>query len=230
MKERFQRYAIYWTPIPDSPAAQFAALWFGGIEIFGLAPDLAGRAIKSPAAYGLHATLKAPFRLRDDVEPEALQEALDGFCEKRRPPAAAPLTPGHFQRYVTLVLKDRKAEIDWLAEECVTHFDRYRAALNDEDRSRREIDGMSVRQAAFLEQFGYPYVLSEFRFHISIAGPLVRAELDEVAQALAPHLRSVMAEPLLIEDLTLLGEPQGGGTFQPLSRHRFGKKRATGPA
>ncbi len=117
---------------------------------------------------------------------------------------------------------EKEADIDWLAAECVTHFDRFRAPLNEEDRNRREIDAMSAREAAFLEEFGYPYVLSDFRFHISLAGPLESADLGEVSKALAPRLAPFLVEPLSIEDLTLLGEPLGGGVFQPISRRRFG--------
>ncbi len=47
--------------------AEFGAAWFGGLETLGLAPDLFARATNSPAIYGLHATLKAPFRPREDV-------------------------------------------------------------------------------------------------------------------------------------------------------------------
>jgi hypothetical protein len=222
MRERFQRYAIYWTPPPETPMGKFGALWFGGFETCGLAPDLFARATQSPAIYGLHATLKAPFRLRDDVRPEALQDALDEFCARRRAPVGGRLALGCLPRYLTLMFADKETDIEWLAAECVTHFDRFRAPLNEEDRNRREIEDMTAREAAFLEEFGYPYVLSAFRFHITLAGPLEGAELDEAAKALEPHLAPFMVEPLSIEDLTLLGEPLGGGVFQPMSRHRFG--------
>ena len=167
--------------------AEFGALWFGGFETFGLAPELARRATKAPAVYGLHATFKAPFPLRDDVAPEALRDALDDFCANRRAPAAGRLILGHHQRYLTLMLNGLQADIDWLATECVTHFDHFRAPLDEEDDARRELDGLSQQEEAFLKEFGYPYVLSAFRFHISLAGPLESAELDEVAKALEPQ-------------------------------------------
>ncbi len=223
MTERFQRYAIYWTPAPETAMAEFGALWLGGTETFGLAPAFTARAIKSPAHYGLHATLKAPFRLRDDVSPRALQDALDEFCSTRRPASGGPLALAQYQRYLTLALNGNTADIDWLAAESVTHFDRFRAPLEEIDRNRREIDSMSPREATFLEEFGYPYVLSDFRFHISLAGPLAASELDETAKALDPHLASFVTGPFQIEDLTLLGEPKGGGVFKILSRHRFGR-------
>ncbi len=223
MTARFQRYAIYWTPAAETALARFGELWFGGCETFGLAPELAARATKNPAHYGLHATLKAPFRLRDNVRIPALQEALDDFCAIRRAQLGGALALGQYQRYLTLVLSGKTADIDWLAAECVTHFDRFRAPLEESDRRRREIDKMSAREAVFLEEFGYPYVLSDFRFHISLAGPLEGFELDDVTKTLHPHLGAFMTEPFQIEDLTLLGEPDGGGSFEQISRHRFSR-------
>jgi hypothetical protein len=223
MRERFQRFAIYWTPAPETAMAEFGALWFGGTGTFGLPPELAARATKAPAVYGLHATFKAPFRLKDDVAPEALRDALDDFCANRRAPAAGRLILDHHQHYLTLMLSGTEADIDWLAAECVTRFDRFRAPPDEEDDARRELDGLSPQEEAFLKEFGYPYVLSAFRFHISLAGPLDSAELDEVAKALEPYLASFMREPFEIKDLSLLGEPRSRGVFEVISRHRFGR-------
>ncbi len=223
MRERFQRFAIYWTPAPETALAEFGTRWFGGIETFGLPPKLAARAIKAPAVYGLHATFKAPFRLKDDVAPEALRDALDDFCASRRVPAAGRLILDHYQRYLTLMLSGTEADIDWLAAECVTQFDQFRAPPNEDDDARRELDDLSPQEEAFLKEFGYPYVLSAFRFHISLAGPLDGAELDAVAKTLEPRLACFMREPFEIGDLSLLGEPRSGGAFEVISRHRFGR-------
>ncbi len=218
----FQRYAIYWTPEPGSSLEAFGRRWFGqAAESFGFAPDLARRAVKSPARYGLHATLKAPVRLREGARAEDLQRALDAFCAARRGPDGGPFVPAIFQGYLGLVLSGRTADIDWLAGECVTHFDVFRAPLDERDRDRRANAGLSQKEREFLETFGYPYVLSTFQFHVSLAGPLAPAELHEVAAALEPHLAPFLAGPVKIGELSLLGEPDGGGVFEVLSRHRF---------
>ena len=223
MRKRFQRFAIYWTPAPETAMAKFGALWFGGFETFGLAPELVARATKAPAGYGLHATFKAPFPLKDDVAPEALGDALDDFCANRSAPAAGRLILGHHQHYLTLMLSGAEADIDWLAAECVTRFFRFRAPPNERENKRWELGDLSPQEETFLKDFGYPYVLSAFRFHISLAGPLDSAELDAVANALEPHLAPFMREPFEIRDLSLLGEPRSAGAFEVISRHRFGR-------
>jgi hypothetical protein len=222
MTEHFQRYAIYWTPEPGSDFASFGDRWFGAAgKTFELPPSLAARAVKSPARYRLHATLKAPFRLREGIGAGDLQDALDLFCAARRGPSGGALALATFQNYLGLVLSARTADIGWLAAECVTHFDRFRAPLDGTDRDRRAEASFSPEEHAYFESFGYPYVLSAFRFHISLAGPLPAARLKEVSAALAPHLAPFMDVPFRIGSLSLLGEPHGGGVFKPLSRHPF---------
>jgi hypothetical protein len=231
MTDRFQRYAIYWTPEPGSDFAAFGERWFGPAkECFGLAPSLAAHAVRSPARYRLHATLKAPFRLREGPSAGDLQKALDSFCAARRGPSGGGLVPAIFQNYLGLVLSARTADVDWLAAECVTHFDRFRAPLDGADRDRRAEASFSPAEQSFFESFGYPYVLSAFRFHISLAGPLTPAELNEVSTALAPHLVRFMDAPFRIDKLSLLGEPHGGGVFEPVSRHRFRHSTAAAPS
>ena len=221
MAKRYQRYAIYWTPRPESDLAAFGARWFTGpAATSGLGAELAARAVKAPARYGLHATLKnAPFPLREDASEAELRRALDAFCATRRAPSGGAFMPAFFQGFFVLVLSRRTADIDWLAAECVTRFDAFRAPGG---RSGVPPDGeLSAQEEAFVEEFGYPYVLSAFQFHVTLAGPLTGTELNEVAAALQPHLAPFLTAPAVIDGLSLLGELHGGGAFEIISRHPF---------
>lgn len=224
MAKRYRRYAIYWTPEPGSDLAAFGGRWFAEpAQSSGLAAGLALRAVKSPARYGLHATLKAPFPLEEEASAQNLQRALAAFCAKRRAPSGGALIPAFYQGYFALVLSERTADIDWLAAECVTHFDSFRAPGG---RSGVPAEGeLSPQEELFAAELGYPYVLSEFRFHVTLAGPLGEAELEEVAAVLAPHLAPFLRDPVMIDSLTLLGEPEDGGTFEFISRHPFRRRR-----
>ncbi len=222
MTKRFQRYAIYWTPELGSDLALFGERWFREpAEMSGLGADLASRAVSAQARYGLHATLKAPFPLREGASAQDLQQALDAFCAMRRAPSGGALSLAFFQGYFGLVPAERTADIDWLAAECVTHFDDFRAPGGASGVARPEMGELSPREEAFAEEFGYPHVLSAFQFHVSLAGPLGPNELDEVGAALKPHLAPFMTEPLTIRCLSLLGERADNGVFEPVSRHPF---------
>jgi hypothetical protein len=221
MAKPYTRHAIYWTPEPGSVLAAFGERWFAEpAQVSGLAPEFAAAAVKAPARYGLHATLKAPFPLRADAAAGDLQRALEAFCAKRRAPCGGAFVPAFFQGgWFGLVLSQRTAAIDWLAAECATHFDTFRAPGG---LSGVPADGeLSAREAAFAEEFGYPYVLSAFQFHVTLAGPLDDAGLNQVAAALQPHLVPFLREPAAIEGLTLLGEREDSHVFEIVSRHPF---------
>ena len=223
----FGRYALYWAPRPDSALADFGRTWLGSDpergepardrDCLGLDPSLVERATVAPRRYGLHATMKAPFRLAPGVTEAALTKALDTFCARRRRVKAGPLRLARFGTWLALVPTAPLADLDWLAAECVVHFDRFRAPLSEADRARRA--GLTdPLQRMYLEQFGYPQVLTAFFFHITLAGPLEPPELDAVEAALLPAVAPFTAASFALDDLCWFGDPGGGGLFKTCSR------------
>ena len=57
----------------------------------GLGDDLAERVTREPRRYGLHATLKAPFRLRSDIGLPQLAQALAELATQTQPLSTEPL-------------------------------------------------------------------------------------------------------------------------------------------
>lgn len=215
----FERYAIYWIPPSSSPLEEFARRWFGGSDSFGLDPAFAAEAVRTPRRYGFHATIKAPFRLIPGVLQEEMRAELERFCARRRRIITGPLALERFPHYLALCPSaGRRAELEWLVNDCITHFDRFRAPLNDEDRERRR-GALSPREAAHFEQFGYPYIFDLFHFHISLAGPLESRELDNVSAALRPRLAAIAAEDFVFSEICLCGDPGDGREFEVIGRY-----------
>ncbi|NJM34592.1 MAG: hypothetical protein HC850_07635 [Rhodomicrobium sp.] len=83
-----------------SSLAEFGRRWLGSDpetgepwgerSSYGLDADLAERAAASPRRYGLHATIKAPFRLAEGTREDELADALDAFGACRRRIRSAP--------------------------------------------------------------------------------------------------------------------------------------------
>lgn len=228
----FQRFAIYWAPLPNSPLADFGRSWLGsdnesGLLLpqrnaCGLDASLAERAIASPRRYGLHGTLKAPMRLSDGRTAEELVEALRAFAFRRRPFRAGPLQLTRFARYLALTPQAPLADLDWLAQECETAFNTFRAPLDEAETARRMKPYMSETQRGFVAAFGYPYILSEFRFHITLAGPLDEENLSRVQQALAPAVAHLCSDPFEVRDIILFGDPGDGAPFRLIARFPLG--------
>ncbi len=222
-----ERYALYWVPRADTAFAAFAREWFGmdaetgqswpARARYGLEPDLADRATASPRRYGCHATLKAPFRVAEGATEAAISAALADFCG-RRGAVAGRLKLRRLSHFLALTLVEGAAEADWLADQCVTHFDRFRAPLSEADRARRAHD-LPPLARRHLEQFGYADIFSRFLFHITLAGPLEPDELERVETALTPATQPLASEPFSLGDICLCGDPGGGGLFKVLSRH-----------
>jgi len=221
----FERYAIYWTPPADSTLAAFGASWFGHdpshqaekVTVPSLSADLVDRATRSPRRYGLHATIKAPFRLAPSAGEAGLRDALTAFCAIRRQVRSGPLRLHRFPRYLALVPERERAELEWLAAECVTHFDPFRAPLSEADRARRA-GALSPNDMRHLEQFGFPHIFDRFFFHITLAGPLEPKELERVEAALAPIVQPLTGQDFVLDGLSLVGDPGGDARFQLIRR------------
>ncbi len=227
MSRDFTRYAIFWLPPEGSAMAAFGRDWFatcphdgetGAAADFGLPADLAAEATLRPRRYTLHGTIVAPFRPAEGVCGDRIATELRAFCARRVTRRTAPLRLTRLTRHLALVPAGGTAQLDWLAAECVTHFNRFRAPVTDADLARFPPQRHSPRQRQHVSEFGYPYVLSDFVFHVTLAGPLAPEQLDLVEAALAPALVPLTAAPLEIAGLCLLGDPGGEAPFRLIAR------------
>lgn len=200
------RYALYYAPAPGSAWDRFGAAW--------LARDDAR--LREPRRYGFHATLKAPFRLRPGARPGDLVDALDAFTRTQCAFTVARLRVARLDGFFALVPARPEPRLDALAAECVRRFDGLRAPLSDDELARRRRVPLTLREEALLEQWGYPYVMEEFRFHLSLTG---RVDADDALEA--PALPD---EPLLIEAVTVFEEPEPGASFRRVHRSAFGSR------
>ena len=225
------RYALYWAPVPGSPLDQFAQRWFAHASgnaarpnqetDFGLPADLIAAITKSPARYGMHGTLKAPFRLRAPITRATLETRLSEFAR-----TCKPFNVGHLQvrsigGFLALCPMQHSTELNQLAARCVAAFDSMRAQLSDEDRLRRNPSALAPHQRLLLEHWGYPYVFSEFRFHITLTDRLDDTRRSSVRPALDVALAAKLEHPLQIDAVTLFGDPGQGKPFKILQRYPF---------
>lgn len=220
----FQRLAVYYLP-PPGALARFGADWLGWDARAGMAPvgrdRGAGHAAltATPRRYGFHATLKAPFRLAGGAtQAEALAGAqaealagLRGLCAGLAPvvlPQGLALRAEH--GFLALMPPQPVAALDALAAEIVRGMDRFRAPLTAPERARRHPETLNPRQREQLDRWGYPWIFDDFRFHMTLTGPL--ADPAPVMRALAPLLPPDLGAPLTIRQVALMGE-DGEGRF-----------------
>lgn len=175
------RYAIYYCPEADAPLSHAAATFLGrdafdrpvdpraplpgldDLDLDGLTTD--------PRGYGFHATLKAPFELVQGRSEEELVQALEAFCSVTEP-FAAPIEVSDIGPFIAFRLASPKDEMDQLHRACVTEFEPFRAPLSDADLERRRRARLTAQQELWLQEFGYPYIFDDFRFHMTLTGSI----------------------------------------------------------
>lgn len=183
------RYAIYFVPGPETALYRFGAAVLG-YDVYTArdAPFMAtavsdwSDSVRAPRAYGFHATLKPPFRLAAGLAQADLESAFDAFAGSQTAIDIGPLEVRALGSFIALAPAARCPALDQLAAASVQCFDRFRAPMNETERARRLAAPLSERQTSNLKRWGYPYVFDDFRFHMTLTGPLA----DDVrARALA---------------------------------------------
>lgn len=222
----FTRFAIYHMPAPG-PFAAFGAAWLGWDAVTGQPaqhPVITGlpRSIdqitETPRKYGLHATIKPPFRLCADTTEADLNNALAAFCADQPPVILDELELAQLGRFLALRPIGDETALNALAAATVRGLDAYRAPLTEDELTRRRAAPLSPEQDALLLQWGYPYVMEAFRFHITLTSKLPKAEARQTADILAPLLKPLLPRPYVIKDLCLVGEDRDGH-FHLIARH-----------
>lgn len=222
----FTRYAIYYAPEPG-PLADFTARWLGWDAASGTRrdhPDLPGlprpvsKITAQPRKYGFHGTLKPPFALAAGSSRGQLEDDLGTLANRLAPVTLDGLSLARLGGFLALVPDGDSNALAALAAACVRALDRHRAALSDAALARRRGAGLTPAQDENLVRWGYPYVMDEFRFHLTLTGRLPRAESEAVEKVLAPLLAPRLPRPFVVRQLCLFGEALDG-FFHILSRH-----------
>ena len=207
------RYAIYYAPKPGSKLARFGAEWLGyDITTGATLPQPVLCKISSerlceitaePRRYGFHATLKPPFSLAEGCDAAALDAAVAALAADAEAFEAPRLQLTCLTGFWALTFSEPCPEMDRLAERCVAEFDRFRAPPSPTEFARRREAGLSLAQEALLRRWGYPYVMTEFRFHMTLTGRLDPVEGAQVAAELAPLCAPFCESGLLIDAIGL---------------------------
>ena len=105
-----------------------------------------------------------------------------------------------------------------LAAACVEGLDDFRAPAPEAELEQRRKAGLSPAQEAHLQRWGYPYVMDQFRFHITLSRRLSDDEAAPAEAWLREHLDPMLPRPFHIPDMALVGEGPDG-RFRMIHRY-----------
>lgn len=224
------RYAIYYAPERDTALWQLASAWLGRDAadntvrshpvVPGLSEPEIARITARPRRYGFHATLKAPFTLRNGTTEDELRYALSGFA-RRRQRFDIPLSVDRVSNFLALTSREPCAELDDLAAACVKEFEPFRAPLSSAEMERKLKSDLNPRQQALLKRWGYPYVMEEFRFHMTLTSTLPEADLLRTLPRLEHLLEPGISEPVAVNAVALFTQADENSNFVISERFRF---------
>jgi putative phosphonate metabolism protein len=231
----FPRYAIYYVAASGSDLDRFGAQLLGydacGGEHLPF-PDGITQSVpdwrdltRDPRKYGFHATLKAPLSLAPRKTESEFLAACESFAATPRPiPVIRPVV-NSISGFIAVVPAQPSAELERLAADCVREFDSFRAPLTAEDRARRNPSALTPRQCDYLDRWGYPYVMEDFRFHMTLTGRLDAARRDSVMAMLRNRFSAIGLQTLAIDRIALFRQDDANSRFRILDQFVLERSR-----
>lgn len=220
----FPRYAIYFAAGADSALSRFGAELLGYDAHSGDEVSFPREALQiaadwrditaDPRKYGFHATLKAPMTLVSGRTEAELMAACATFAgQSRTIPVIRPVVDT-ISGFIAVIPAEPVDALQQLAADCVREFDSFRAVLTAEDRARRKPEKLTERQRDYLDRWGYPYVMEEFRFHMTLTGRLDAERRGPILEMLRTRFASLRLGTLAIDRLALFKQDDAKARFR----------------
>ncbi len=229
------RYAIYFTPPRQHPLTRAAAEWLGRDPFADadVGPSPPGETeqwtvaewrerTEMLAATAFTARSSRPSGLPMVSPWQKLEAMFDAFCAGQQS-FYVGLGVGGLGQFVALLPVDPPSDLGRIAADAVEHFNSLRAPLSEDDLIRRKSETLSDYQRAMLARYGYPFVLDEFRFHMTLTDRIEDAEERRRAQAmLDDHFGPKLADPVAFDRLAIFMQPSDGAPFRVVRQALLG--------
>lgn len=211
------RHAVFACPPRDDALTALAARWLGRDAWSGEAvaqPDVPGIAELTafPRRYGFHATIIAPFRPAEGVGAGEIDAALQTLCADEAP-IPLPLRVDRLGAFFALVPAEPSDALMAMEARAVRHFHPLRAPLTEAEIVRRRPERLTERQREHLERWHYPYVMDEFRYHMTLTGPVPDDDAVRVREAIESHFPADVLAAHALDGLARYDEPAPDSSF-----------------
>lgn len=228
------RYAVYYVPAADSGIAKFGREWLGvDIEtgerhdqpaIEGISPARHETLTSGPRYYGFHGTLKPPFQLAANANLENLLIATRLFAKSVSPIEIPPLELANIGKFLALSPVASSFELELMAGGCVRALEGYRRHRTEQELAAYRQSKLTVHQEQMLEHWGYPYVLEEFRFHMTLTDRIDDdAERDVLMQAAKERCSDFLGQSLPVNEVVVCVQPERDTYMRVVERIPFGR-------
>jgi hypothetical protein len=163
--------------------------------------------------------LKPPFGLADGQDLQALEATASDLATGLAPATCGGLALTALAGFLALIPQGDMQAVRRVAGACVCELDRFRAPACRAELARRRKVGLSPSQGALLAQWGYPYVMEEFRFHMTHTARLPQGDLAVWAAVVRRHLPDLPGL-FVLDQIALCGE-RADGRFEVIHRYKL---------
>jgi putative phosphonate metabolism protein len=212
------RIALYWAPPDDDPLHARGSSWLGRDAASGTSleqPALPGHDIAAltadPRGYGLHATLKPPFRIAQGYA--AARDAAAALAARTAPFELPPLAVHDLDGFLALRESAPCPALHAFANDCVTSLDDHRTPPDEAEIARRRPERLTETQREHLARWGYPYVFEDWRFHVTLTRRLTPEQKAVVMPAVTDFLGDAPGRARRVTALSLFVQPAPGAPF-----------------
>lgn len=219
------RYALYFAP----PGAwhSVGSAWLGRCPETGAAiapapgsdPRQPGWTA-DPRHYGLHATLKSPFRLNPGSTVQGLDAAVRSLAARTRA-FDVPMQCRELRGFLAWCLADgaqARASMQALSSDAVQSLDSWRAPPTEAELARRRRAPLSAEHEAMLDRWGYPYVFDQFVFHITLSNKLQGQDLEDARRQVDALSAPLLDASMPVRAVSLYVQPDPDAPFL-VARH-----------
>jgi hypothetical protein len=217
------RFALYWAPDRTDPLHEAGSSWLGrdaetgapvrqpvfpGIDLFEITRDA--------RLYGLHATLKAPFRLATSYA--ALHDAIGALAARIRAFDLPPLAVTDLEGFLALTEQTPCLPLQALCDQAVADLEPHRAPPTEAEIARRRPERLTPEQRGNLLRWGYPHVFGAFFFHVTLTRRLTDEESALVRPAAEARIGPAARHPRRVSSVCLFSQAEPGVPFRIAER------------
>ena len=225
--KKYSRYAIYYAPPKESNLEEFGRYWFGWDPLNAKLINnkrrinyLNGFGIKNlknidknvliAKKYGFHGTLIPPFRLNKNYSTNLLFKKTEDIAKKFKKFKFYKFKLKKINNFYAFVQNKKNNNINKLSNRLVRELFKFRSPLTKKEIDRRNPSKLSKLQLNILYKWGYPYLMSEFNFHMTLASEVTGNKLYLELKKIERNKEIILNEINNFDKIYIFGENQKG--------------------
>ena len=225
--KKYSRYAIYYAPPKESNLEEFGRYWFGWDPINAKSINnkqrinyLNGFGIKNlknidknvliAKKYGFHGTLIPPFKLNKNYSTNTLFKKTEEIAKKFKKFKLYKFKLKKINNFYAFVQNKKNNNINKLSNRLVRELFKFRSPLTKKEIDRRNPSKLSKFQLNILYKWGYPYLMSEFKFHMTLASEVTGNKLYSELKKIENNKEIILNEINNFDKIYIFGENQKG--------------------